>query len=768
MQRLYIERSWAALVLLILWTTGAAAADPETGSLTGVVRGPGGVGMPGARVTVVSETTAASVSVVTADNGAFKVEPLAPGRYSVEGASHGFHPTSATSVAVDRDRVARIELTLSVATFRDTMQVESQSPRDSLEASELRESTARDLGEALAGKPGVWKVRKGGIASDVVIRGYGEDDLTMLIDGARVAGACPNRMDPPAFHLDFAEVDRVEIGPTSARMAAQGSLGGVVNVVTKKPGGGLRADVSLVAGSWDMINPSATVSYGSGGFAVLGGFSHRSSQPYEDGSGTVFTEGANYVPEVSGVDAYDINSYWTRMYFQPAAGHELHLSYARQESDDVLYPTLMMDAVYDNTDRLVAGYRWDDGAGVVKAVRATAYLTAVDHWMEDALRTSGAGSPRGWSMGTQAETQVVGGTAEADLGPFIVGAEAYTRNWNAWTAMAGMGYMPQYSIPDVDMDVLGLSVRWLRAFGATTTMEVGGRLDRVSTAADPAKANTDLYAAYHGVRSTSRTDTEPSFSMRIAQQLGQELTLSGAVTRTVRSPDPRERYFALKRMGGDWVGNPELDPPQATGAELGLTWSRGGAVVTASAWADRVDGYVLVYRQQRITLVPGVMNTSAQSYANVDADLRGASLEASMAVSSRVALSGSVTYLQGTQDPVPELGITSTNLPEMPPLTGRLAVRWQNTRIFGEIEGVANASQTDVNTDLNEATTPGWGIVNLKAGYSSGPWRVQLILANAFDRSYHEHFSFLRNPYRSGYIINEPGRNLSLTLGWTL
>ena len=57
--------------------------------------------------------------------------------------------------------------------------------------------------------------------------------------------------------------------------------------------------------------------------------------------------------------------------------------------------------------------------------------------------------------------------------------------------------------------------------------------------------------------------------------------------------------------------------------------------------------------------------------------------------------------------------------------------------------------------------------MNLKAGYSWGRWRVQAVLANIFDRTYHEHFSYLRNPYRSGYILNEPGRNVSLTLGWT-
>jgi len=175
-----------------------------------------------------------------------------------------------------------------------------------------------------------------------------------------------------------------------------------------------------------------------------------------------------------------------------------------------------------------------------------------------------------------------------------------------------------------------------------------------------------------------------------------------------------------------------------------------------------------VYRQQRVNMVPGVMNSSAQSYTNVDADLRGASLDASVALSSRVFLAGSATYLRGTQDPVPELGIFSTNLPEMPPLSGRLAARWQNTKIFVEAEGVASASQDKVDEDLNEDPTPGWGIVNLKTGYSSGRWRVQLILTNIFDRSYHEHFSYQRNPYRSDFVINEPGRNLSVTFGWRL
>ena len=188
--------------------------------------------------------------------------------------------------------------------------------------------------------------------------------------------------------------------------------------------------------------------------------------------------------------------------------------------------------------------------------------------------------------------------------------------------------------------------------------------------------------------------------------------------------------------------------------------------MAATIWADSVDGYITIYDQQKINDVPGVMNTKAQSYANVDATLRGFAVEGSMAVSSRVFLSGDIAYVRGTQDPVPELGIDSTDLAEIPPLSGRLALRWQNPRFFAEVEGVGAARQDRVNTDLNEEPTPGWSIVNLKGGFTSGSWRLQLILGNLFDRTYHEHYSYLRNPFRNGFVLNEPGRNVTVSLGW--
>jgi iron complex outermembrane receptor protein len=724
------------------------------------------VGLAGAMVTVTEIDTGASVTVVSGEGGEFRLPDLEPGEYTLKGTLRGYHPATARPITVRGGRPSRVELSLSSATFDDTVTVAAASPHDTLEAAELRESAARDVGEALARMPGVWKIRRGGIANDVVLRGFKEDNVTVLIDGARVAGACPNRMDPPAFHLDFAEVDRIELAPTTGRIAVQGSLGGVVNVITRKPETGLNAAVSMVGGSFDMLNPSATISYGRDRIAVLAGVSYRRSRPFEDGFGKRFIDSANYIEAAADADAYAVTSAWTRLYLQPAPSHDLTFSYARQEADDVLYPALMMDAVYDDTDRLVLGYRYSREAGGLRELRSTIYATEVDHWMTDSLRTTSGAAPRGWGMGTNAATRFVGASVEADVASLTLGVESYLRGWDAWTEMAGMEYRRQFSIPDVEVEAVGLSLRWRREVARHTTLEIGGRVDRVATAADPDKANTDLYFAYQGIRDTSRSDTVPSYSLRIVQQFADSLSVSASLSRTTRAPDPRERYFGLKRKGFDWVGNPVLDPPQATGAELGVTWSVGAGVITAKVWRDRVGDFITLYSQPRVHDVPGVMNAVAQSYANVDADLRGVSLEATAAVSSRLFLSGNLSYVQGTKDPDPNRGILSENLAEMPPLTARLAVRWQNQRLFGEVEGVAAASQDRVDADLNEDPTSGYEIINLKAGVSFGAWRLQVNLENLLDHGYREHLSYLRNPFRSGTMVNEPGRSATLTLGW--
>ncbi len=203
-----------------------------------------------------------SAQVATGSLGTFRSGELLPGAYEVRAALPGFAERVAPAVAVRAGEEMRLDLTLDVAGLSETVSVVGEAPRATLEASELRETSAVDVGEALGWKAGLWRLRKGGIANDVVLRGLQSRDLNVLIDGQRVYGACPNHMDPAAFHVDFAEVDRVEVGKGPFDVKNQGGLGGTVNVVTRKPEPGWHATPTLAAGSFGLVNPSLTAGRG--------------------------------------------------------------------------------------------------------------------------------------------------------------------------------------------------------------------------------------------------------------------------------------------------------------------------------------------------------------------------------------------------------------------------------------------------------------------------------------------------------------------------
>ncbi len=330
---------------------------------------------------------------------------------------------------------------------------------------EIRESAARNAGEALAVLDGLGKIRKGGMANDVLLRGLANDNINVLLDGARVNGACPNHMDPRAFRVDFSEIERVEVTKGAFDIASQGSLGGAINIVTKDPDAGLRFTPNLMAGSFGFYNPSLTASYSAENVWGLAGYSFRVSEPYRDGAGRAFTHYTNYRPGSATTDAFRIHTGWFRLGGAPRPGQRAEVSYTRQESGQALYPYLMMDAGYDNADRLSASWQAPRG-GLLSQVRGEGYATRVNHWMTDDLRTSGVGTPSGYSMATFAETLTFGGKLTTQFGAGLTaGVEAYRRRWDGVNTRGAMDvYSAQHMIPDPVSDVVGAYAQYQRAF----------------------------------------------------------------------------------------------------------------------------------------------------------------------------------------------------------------------------------------------------------------------------------------------------------------
>lgn len=752
--------------LLALLCAPAFASEPAPASLSGSILATDGSALPGARVTVLPGAgERPGLTVASGQKGLYLVRGLPPGTVRVRVELPGFEPRTVEDVVLSPGGRRELDVTLRVAGVAESLTVVSPSPRDTVEAAEIRESSARDAAEALVKLPGVWKLRKGGIASDVVVRGYQSRDLNVLVDGERVYGACPNHMDPPSFHVDFAQVDRVEVAKGPFDVKNQGSLGGVVNIVTRRPEPGLHATANAAAGAWGYVNPSLSASWASESFSALAGYSFRRSEAFSDGDGRRFTELTNYRADAALAEAFRAGTAWARVGFVPAEGHSVALSYTRQDTDRTYYPYLQMDAVYDDADRF--GLTWEIApAGPVTSAKLSGYHTQVDHWMTDQYRTSSATAPRGWSMGTDAFSRTTGGRLEATVRGVTAGVEAYRRYWDTTTYLAGRQYQPQASLPGATTDVVGLFAEKSFRLSRAVTLDAGLRWDRAASSVDTSKASTDLAWAYLGTRETSRDDSLPGGSLRARWQAAPGLEVSLGAGTVARVPEPQERWFSLRRMGTDWVGNPGLAPSRNTALDLSASWRLGRLYVSASAFVNEVDDFVVLADVTKVNMVPGVMNPAARTYRNVDARLAGGEATAAFTLTDRLFFSGAVSYVRGTQEPRPELGILSSDLAEMPPVTGRASLRWDDGRFWVETEGVFAAAQTHVDTDLRETATPGWGIANLRAGLAFGSFGLTAGVENLFGRLYSEHLSYQRDPFRSGVKVPEPGRNVFVNLSY--
>ncbi|HNZ97366.1 MAG TPA: TonB-dependent receptor, partial [Thermoanaerobaculia bacterium] len=374
----------------------------------------------------------------------------------------------------------------------------------------------------------------------------------------------------------------------------------------------------------------------------------------------------------------------------------------------------------------------------------------------------------GWSMRTETEASVWDEQLEARFrGGWTAGVDAYQRGWDATTRMVGAGGMRvMRSLPDTSLDMLALWARHERPLTPALRLRAGARVESAAGSADPALADTALYLAYHGTTATSHRDTYASGHLGLVWQPVPAWELSATLGRAVRPPGPEERYFALRRMGTDWVGDPGLDPAVNHQLELGLRFQRDRIAGNLDAWYSEVDGYITVVEVARQQPVPGVMNPRARSWANQDVRMWGAEASVTLDLGAGLALAATGSFTRGERDLDRARGIVDRDLAEMPAASGRLTLRWERAAWLAEAEGVAAARQERVDASLLEEATPGWAVANLRGGWQGARFSVLAGVENLFDRQYREHLSYQRDPFRSGARVPEPGLAWTVSVRW--
>lgn len=635
----------------------------------------------------------------------------------------------------------------------------ASTTRERVEGRDIRETPAKDLGEALKNVPGMDFIRKGAIANDVVLRGQSRDNINVLVDGQRLYGSCGGRMDPPASHIDFGEVERVDIvkGPYDVENA--GSMAGMINVVTKAPKKGFGSDLNLQAGSFQSLAGSGTLSWGGDWFSGLGGWAYKTSQLPTAGGGKSFadlypsTSLNAYRPGAANL-AYEMNTGWLKLGLSPGAGIESRLDYTSQDARHVLYPGLTMDAVNDTMNRVNWTLSKDN-------LKVQAFWDRVDHLMDNSYRqaASASGQP---TMATDAKASLTGAKVgyawEVGGGVLKAGLDGFSRYWNNVTTMKmGMMAATSSTIPDVTLRDLGLYGEYAFKPLPPLTVRAGLRGDIARTeaaAVDPALLAK--FQSYYPQAKSNADASELGGNLQATYALGEQVELFGGVARAVRMPDPQELFqSSFSTMGTSWIGNPTLRPTKNNQVDLGARYHLDWLNLSASVFGAYAQDYVYI-----VSLAPGGMLAPARTYANNDARLMGGELGAQASLPMNLFLNAGLGYVQAQN-------LTSGNpLAETPPLKGTVALRYDVDSFFVEVAENAAATQDRIDPTLLETATPGWMTTDLKAGLK---WNNATLLAgvnNLFDAYYSTNLAYRRDPFSSGVQTPEPGRNVYVGVGY--
>ncbi len=229
-------RVFATLLAFALLALPAAAQE-QTGSITGTVKDSSGAVLPGVTVEARSPAAVGVSSAVTDANGIYRFPALPPGTYEVTASLQGFVPAKVSDALVTLGKELKIELALRLAGVAETVNVTAGSPLIDVKQNATfstidreaidRIPKGRDFTTILKTTAGAQAESKAG---GTQIDGASGSENRFIIDGMDTTNL-QDGTSGKTMLLDF--VQEVQVKSSGYNAEFGGATGGVISVVTK-------------------------------------------------------------------------------------------------------------------------------------------------------------------------------------------------------------------------------------------------------------------------------------------------------------------------------------------------------------------------------------------------------------------------------------------------------------------------------------------------------------------------------------------------------
>ncbi|MCT7446885.1 TonB-dependent receptor [Aliarcobacter skirrowii] len=596
------------------------------------------------------------------------------------------------------------------------------------------ELKSADLAEALMkNSANISIVRRNGIANDIILRGQKKDNINILIDGAKIYGACPNRMDPPTSHVVTNNIKSVKIIEGPYDVENFGTLSGLVKVETKDPKEGFHGELNLNAGSFNYKKASATIEGGNDKVKALISASTEKSDPYKDGNGDNFLEQQKkrgVLPKDqyrdSNIDAFEKDSFLSKLQFNITDNQDLKVSYSANRSDGILYPAGPMDADWDDSDIYTLGYTIRELGSFSKELNLDYYYSKVDHPMSGKLRNGGAMPTY---MTNHMKSSVWGATVKNSLeisdSLITLGLNTSVRNWKGQRYMSNRasGEVPNSrtnSLDSTDTTNKAIFTKIEKSFG-NFDLESGLRYDYTDIETQKANEDDKKYVAFSGY-------------MFGAYNLDEQSKIFAGLGKSSRVPDARELY----------MGNPNLDQTKNYEADLGYEVSVGNFNFKSKIFYSQLKDYIY---------------NGTNGFENVDADIYGIELGGFYYFFDELSVDYGASYLRGKKDG----NYIDKDLAEIPPLKANFALNYEYKKAKFKAEVIAVDRWDSYDASAKEQEIAGYALMNLK--YSQELFKnfeLTLGVDNLFDKVYNSTNTYQDIRYvevgSDRILFNDPGR----------